>query len=100
MPVSLAELSAEWEITDMKPKDIEVKLRGPRTAFFLNIKDRIKVYPNIKILAGTQRVRVYENNFTVPKGLILDDHDPHHFTITLDRKKLSGTTGNKPEKGK
>ena len=98
VPVSIGELPAEWEITDMNPKEIEVELRGPRTAFYLNIQDRIKVYPNIKIVAGQQRIRVYENNFTIPKGLTLDDHEPHYITIMLDMKKSAESTG--PEKGK
>jgi uncharacterized protein (TIGR00159 family) len=86
VPVSFAELPAEWEITEIHPKNVEIKLRGPRTAFYLNIKDRIKIYPNIKIKDGSQRIRIYTNSFTVPKGLILDDHDPHYINVTLSRK--------------
>lgn len=99
IPVSLGELPAEWKLTDMKPKEMDVKLRGPRTAFYLNIQDRIKVYPTIKIVAGEQRIRVYENNFTVPKGLILDDFDPHYVIIALDRKTPVPDTAGEPEKG-
>ena len=98
VPVSIGELPAEWEIIDMNPKEVEVELRGPRTAFYLNIKDRITVYPNIKIVAGQQRIRVYENNFTIPKGLMLDDHEPHYITITLDRKKRAVSNGLEEEK--
>jgi diadenylate cyclase len=87
VPVSVAVLPAEWEIPEMNPKELDVTLRGPRSAFYLSIRDRIKVYLNIKMQTGTQRVRVYTNDFTIPKGLILDDYDPHYINITLDKKK-------------
>jgi len=86
VPVSLAELPAEWEVQELSPEDIEVNLRGPRSAFYLNIKDRITVYPNIKIQEGPQRIRVYENNFSVPKGLTLDDYEPHYIKVKLGKK--------------
>lgn len=97
VPVSFVELPAEWEVTEIHPKDVEVKLRGPRTAFYLNIKDRIKVYPNVKIQEGSQRIRVYMNNFIFPKGLILDDHDPHYIHVTLSKKPAAPQPGRSKE---
>lgn len=100
VPISLAELPVEWEIKDLNPKEMDIKLRGPRTAFYLNIQDRIMIYPNVKIVAGQQRIRVYQNNFTIPKGLILDDYDPHYITITLDMKKPAADAVPEPGKDK
>jgi uncharacterized protein (TIGR00159 family) len=89
IPISYTEIPAEWKITDIEPESIEVRLRGARTAFYFDIKDRIKFYPNIKIQPGTQEVRVYTNNFILPKGLILEDHEPHYIKVTLSEQSKS-----------
>ncbi len=89
VPVTYSEIPAEWQIMDTQPEHVEVKLRGPRSAFYFDIRDRIKLYSNIKLKAGTQQVRVYTNNFIIPKGLILEDHDPHYIKVTLSKKTKS-----------
>jgi uncharacterized protein (TIGR00159 family) len=84
VPVSYAVLPAEWTVTSIDPPDVEVKLRGPRTAFYLNIKDRIKLFPDIKMKKGAQKIRILESHFTLPKGVTLDEYDPRNITITFD----------------
>jgi uncharacterized protein (TIGR00159 family) len=86
IPVSYGELPSEWSIVDIDPKALEIRLKGPRTSFYLNIRDRIKVYPDIKMQSGPQRIRVYEKNFVYPKSLNLDEYDPHYISVTLDKK--------------
>lgn len=100
IPISFAELPVEWQITNIDPAEVEVKLRGARTAFYLNARDRIKVYPNIKMKAGRQRVQVYTHNFIVPGGLMLDDHEPRSIVVTLARKNPGAEAGREMEKGK
>ncbi len=88
VPVTHAELPEEWKISAIDPREVEVKLRGPRTAFYLNIKDRIKLYPDVKIQTGPQEIRIHSDNFVLPKGLVLDDYDPHYVKVTLERRSL------------
>ncbi|UCD34266.1 MAG: diadenylate cyclase [Nitrospiraceae bacterium] len=86
VPVSYAELPGEWKVAEIIPRDVEVNLRGPRSAFYFNIRDRIKVYPEIKLQEGPQQVRVLSDDFTFPKGLILDSYDPHTIKIILKKR--------------
>jgi hypothetical protein len=80
-------LPKEWVLQRVDPKEVEIKLKGPRTSFYLNIKERIKFYPRFKMQTGPQRVRVYATDFSYPKGLVMDDYDPHYISIILGRNK-------------
>jgi len=85
VPVSHAQLPAEWEVTKVDPKEVEVTVRGPRASFYFAINDRVKLYLDMNLEKGTQEVRLYKDNFTVPKGLVLDHFEPEHVKIILDK---------------
>ena len=98
IPVTHAELPEEWGIAAINPEEIEVTVRGPRTSFYFNVTDRIKVYMDMKIVKGPQSIRLYKDNFTVPKGLIVEHFDPEYIEVTLDKKQKELKKNVKPIK--
>jgi len=85
IPVSHAVFPSEWTITEVDPPEVEVTFRGPRTAFFFLLKDQIKLYMDLKMQKGNQRLRVYTDNFTYPKQLVLEDYEPKYIKVILDK---------------
>ena len=98
IPVALPQLPAEWVVSEIDPREIEVTLKGPRTAFYFNPHDRIKLNLDMKIEKGTQRIKVYREDFMLPKGSLLEHFDPKTVRIVLDRKQREEKKSDKPAK--
>lgn len=98
VPVSYVELPSEWAVTKIRPIEVEATFRGPRTAFYFNINNRVKVYPDFKKTKGEQRIRVHSEDFVYPKGIILENFNPHYIDIVLDKKvAANGKTQHGPK---
>ena len=85
VPITYTAPPAEWVIKELEPKEVEVTLRGPRTAFYFNVKDRLKLSVHMERREGIQQIHISTNNFVFPKGLVVDDFDPRDIRVVFDK---------------
>lgn len=87
VPVTYAAVPNTWSVKEIEPKEIEVVLKGTRADFYFIKKDRIKVFLNLKLSTGFQKVPVYSHNFVLPKSIVLDSFEPHEIKVLLESEK-------------
>jgi len=86
IPVSHVEPSDGWVVSEIDPREIEVTLKGPRRLFYFKIKDRVKLYLDVKMQKGAQKLKISPEDFIFPKQLILEEYDPHYVKVVLDKR--------------
>jgi len=88
IPVSVENLRANFEIEKIDPPVINAKFLGPRRAFYLFDRRKIKVSVNVAMMdPGRRAFHISEQNIGYPKDLVLQELNPS--TIRISVKKTS-----------
>jgi diadenylate cyclase len=86
VPISYPALSSELEIKSIKPEKIYVTLEGQRKSFLFLDSKKIRVQVKSELKKGTQKVRIYQTDFSLPKDLNLEIFAPHEVEFHIDKK--------------
>ncbi len=89
LPVTYAELPLGWEV-EIKPSDVEVNLQAPKRSFFFKVQNRVRVFLDLKLIEGEQRIRLTSRNFILPnKHVVLENFEPKRVLVRLKKKPQS-----------
>lgn len=94
VPVTYTSIPEEWQVEEIRPTEVEVTFRGVRRSFYFVRKNDIEISVPLKLLAGTQRVRLSPRQMTFPKNLLLETIEPNQIEIVVS----AAETAEEPEK--
>lgn len=83
VPVTYTSIPEEWQVEEIRPTEVEVTFRGVRRSFYFVRKSDIEISVPLKLLAGTQRVRLSPRQMTFPKNLLLETIEPNQVEIVV-----------------
>jgi diadenylate cyclase len=88
IPVSVENLRANYEVEKIEPPVVNATFSGPRRAFYLFDRRKIKVSVDVAMMdPGRRAFNISEQNIGYPKDLVLQELTPS--TIRISVKKTS-----------
>jgi len=90
IPVTYTDIRKPWVIESISPEEVEITLRGPRRAFYFTIQDRIKLFLDLKLQSGVQKIRIRTDNLIIPKGVVLGSIDSRYIVAELKKEEENG----------
>jgi hypothetical protein len=93
IPVSVENLPATLQVESIQPAEINATFNGPRRAFYLFNKKKIKVTVDATMAEmGRRTFAISEQNLLYPKELTLEDLNPSSIRISVKKSARSADT--------
>ncbi len=83
VPVTYTSIPADWNVEEIRPSEVEVTFRGVRRSFYFVRKNDIEISVPLKLIEGTQRVRLSPRQMSFPKNLLLETIEPNQVEIVV-----------------
>lgn len=86
-PISYAQLSRPWAITELQPKEIELTFQGPRRAFYFLSKQNVRLWIYPKKTEGWQEIKFGPGDVSYPKNIHLEEIQPKAVKLKVEVNK-------------
>ena len=83
VPVTYTSIPADWNVEEIRPSEVEVTFRGVRRSFYFVRKNDIEISVPLKLIEGTQRVRLSPRQMSFPKNFLLETIEPNQVEIVV-----------------
>jgi diadenylate cyclase len=85
VPVKYSVLPSSLEVKAVSPKEVDVKLSGPRRAFYFFSADKIKLFLKLwNLESGFHKIKINRADLSFPKPLILEGIEPPAVRVCLE----------------
>lgn len=87
VPLKYSLPSNQLKVAQAFPEKVELTLSGTKKELYFARPEDIVVHIDLKLKTGRQIVSLHANNFTVPKGLVVESVQPSEITFIIDQRR-------------